>query len=221
MCSHYQGLKTAEQYKGFRVAPPAGLGVADVWPGYVSAFIRRHPHADVGDDAVPAREALTGRFGLVPPWAKDLKARLSTFNARSETAAEKPTFRDAWRRGQFCIIPAEAIFEPDWRTGKARAARISRADGEPMGIAGLWSEWRSPDGEIVYSHTMLTVNADDHPFMRNYHKATDEKRMVVLLPEDSYDAWLTAKPSQAMDFMRQFGAEKLVDAEAPALLNLA
>lgn len=212
MCSHYQGLKTAEQYKGFRVAPPAELGRHDIWPGYASGFIRRHPHADVGDEAVPAREALTGRFGLVPPWAKDLKAKLSTFNARSETAAEKPTFRDAWRRGQFCIIPAEAIFEPDWRSGKARAARISRADGEPMGIAGLWSEWRSAEGEIVYSHTMLTVNADDHAFMRNYHKPTDEKRMVVILPEDSHEAWLTAKPGQGMEFMRQYRAENLVDA---------
>lgn len=210
MCSHYQGLKTAAQYKGFRVAPPADLGRHDVWPGYASGFIRRHPHADVGDDAVPTREALTGRFGLVPPWAKDLKARLSTFNARSETAAEKPTFRDAWRRGQFCIIPAEAIFEPDWRTGKAQAARISRADGEPMGIAGLWSEWRSPEGEIVYSHTMLTVNADDHTFMRDFHKPDDEKRMVVILPEDSYEAWLTVKPGHAKDFMRQFRADGLM-----------
>lgn len=121
--------------------------------------------------------------------------------------AEKPSFRDAWRLARHCIIPAEAFYEPDWRSGKAVPTRIARADGQPMGIAGIWTGWKSPSGEIVRSFAMLTVNADDHPLMRQFQKATDEKRMVVILPEDSYDAWLQAPVEQSMKFMRRYAGE--------------
>ena len=132
MCSHYQAPSKPEIYRAaFGVEPPADLCKHDVWPGYAAGFIRRHEHADVGDDAVPQREALTGLFGMVPHWSKDTKISHHTYNARSETVAEKPSFRDAWRKGQHCIIPAEAFFEPDWRSGRAVPTRISRADGEP------------------------------------------------------------------------------------------
>jgi putative SOS response-associated peptidase YedK len=100
----------------------------------------------VGDEAVPKREALTGLFGLIPHWATDTKIGRQTFNARSETVASKPSFRDAWKRGQHCIIPAATIFEPDWRSGKAVATGVSSADGQPLGIAGLWASWKSPTG---------------------------------------------------------------------------
>ena len=122
---------------------------------------------------------------------------------------EKPSFRDAWRKGQHCIIPADAIFEPDWRSGKAVPTRIARADGEPLGIAGLWSWWRSPAGETVYSYTMLTINADAHALMSRFHKPTDEKRMVVVLPQESYRDWLDVPPEQSMDFMRPYPADRL------------
>jgi putative SOS response-associated peptidase YedK len=204
MCSHYEAVKDKERMlRFFDVAPPEGIK-ADLWPGYLGPFIRRHPHADVGDDAVPEREALGGMFGLVPHWSKDTKIAKHTYNARTETVAEKPSFRDAWIRAQHCIIPAEAIFEPDWRSDKAKATRIARVDGEPMGIAGLWSAWKSDKGEVIHSYTMLTINADDHPFMGQFHKPVDEKRMVVILPQDGYEPWLRAKPQESMDFMRQF-----------------
>lgn len=210
MCSHYQGLKEAQRYeRSFGVQPPQEPGKYDLWPGYMGSFIRRHAHADVGDEAVPRFEALNGLFGLVPHWATDAKITKSTYNARSETVAEKPSFRDAWKRGQHCIIPADAIFEPDWRSGKAIATRIERSDGEPMGIAGLWSAWKAPKGEMVHSYTMLTINADGHELMMRFHKPTDEKRMVVVLPRDRYASWLNAKPMESMDFMRHFPAEQL------------
>ena len=60
-------------YREFGVEPPADSGKLDLWPGYVGSFIRRHPHADVGDDVVPQREALNGLFGLVPHWSHDTK----------------------------------------------------------------------------------------------------------------------------------------------------
>ena len=126
---------------------------------------------------------LVGSFGLIPHWAKDTTISRNTYNSRSETVHEKPSYRDAWRLARHCIIPAEAIYEPDWRSGRAVPTRISRADGKPMGIAGLWSVWKNPGGETTYSYTMLTINADQHPFMRQFHKPDDEKRSVVILQE--------------------------------------
>ncbi len=79
-----------------------------------------------------------------------------------------------------------------------------------MGIAGLWSVWKPPTGDITHSFTMLTINADDHPFMRQYHKSEDEKRMVVILSEHDYEAWLSAPANQSRDFLRQFPADNLL-----------
>ena len=210
MCSHYQAVKERERYiRHFGVEPPADPGKLDVWPGYAASFIRRPKEADVGDEAVPEREALSGVFGLIPHWATDTKIGRQTFNARSETMAVKPSFRDAWKYAQHCIIPVEAIFEPDWRSGKAIATRVSSANGEPLGIAGLWSSWKSPKGWL-HSFTMLTINADGHALMCQFHKPVDEKRMVVILPPDSYDHWLRAKPQDSLDFMRPYPSDRLM-----------
>lgn len=202
MCSHYQALKERERYRRhFHVEPPDDLGKTDVWPGYLGSFVRRHPLADVGDAAVPEREALNGLYGLVPHWAEDTKIARNTYNARSETVAIKPSFRDAWKNAQHCIIPADLFYEPDWRSGKAISTGIARTDGEPIGIAGLWSVWKSPKGEDIHSYTMLTVNAESHLLMREFHKPTDEKRMAVVLPEDRYKEWLTVTAAQSMAFI--------------------
>lgn len=179
----------------FKAAIPEGLR-ADIWPTLESAVIVPGPSDQ--------REAQFGQFGLLPHWAKDRTFGRKTYNARSETVAEKPSFREAWRRNQRCIVPAEAIYEPDWRSGKAQAARIARADGHPMGIAGLWSQW----GDTL-SFTMLTVNADEHPFMRQFHRAEDEKRMVVVLPIGAYKDWLDSA-HDARAFMRQYPAQRLL-----------
>jgi putative SOS response-associated peptidase YedK len=207
MCSHYEA--PAPQL----VAETFGIdlyeqGKLDLWPGYIGPFIRRAEHFDVESPAV--LEALPGSFGLIPSWSKDTKIARKTYNARSETVAEKPSFRTAWRQAQHCIIPAMAIYEPDWRTGKAIATRITRADGELMGIAGLWEQWRDPGtGAVLHSYTMLTINADDHAFMRNYHKPQDEKRMVVILPRGLYSDWLNAPASHSAEFMRQYPADRM------------
>jgi putative SOS response-associated peptidase YedK len=211
MCSHYQAIKERERYlRHFGVEPPTDLGKSDLWPGYIGSFIKRHHHADVDDEAVPPRESLPGMFGLVPHWSRDTKIARHTYNARSETVAEKPSFREAWRRGQQCIIPADAFYEPDWRSGKVVPTRILRCDGAPMGIAGLWSWWKPPSGDEIFSYTMLTINADEHGLMRRFHKPTDEKRMVVILPESAYGDWLEAPVEQQGRFLVPYPAELLV-----------
>ncbi|CUI99962.1 SOS response-associated peptidase [Achromobacter aegrifaciens] len=216
MCSHYQTLKDAEYLlKKFGVPEkPKTMGKYDMWPKYQGPFIRRPPEHDAGDEAVPEREAVVGRWGLISAMTKadglDKASKLSTFNARSETAGKSFTFGNAWRRAQHCIIPADAIFEPDWRSGAAVATRFTRADGAPLGIAGLWDRYRDAAGQWQESYTMLTINADQDPLFQNYHQAGKEKRMVVILPEGAYQDWLTAPVADTRDFLVPYPADRLV-----------
>ena len=203
MCSHYQAVNPTRLQSHFQVRDiPLNLK-HDLWPGYIGPFIRTQ------QDAQLQREVLGGSFGLIPHWATDTKIARNTYNARSETVAEKPSYRDAWRLARKCIIPADAIYEPDWRSGKAVSTQIVRADGKPMGIAGLWSAWQSPKGEVLHSFTMLTINADQHPFMSQFHKPTDEKRMVVILQDNDYDEWLSCDMNQARELLQPCDAEML------------
>ena len=149
------------------------------------------------------------KIGLQPPGGMMRlivqQSNCSRIGARSETAHEKPSFRDAWRNQQHCINPAEAIFEPDWRSGKSVATRITRADGEPMGIAGLWSWWKLLQAEMAHSYMMLSINADAHALMRHLHEPSDE-----ILPEAAYGRWLHAPAQHSMQFLRPFPAERLL-----------
>lgn len=210
MCSHYQALKEIERLKRyFRIRGiPESEIPADTWPGYLAPYIRRsHDQVEYNP------EGRVGRFGLIPHWAKDTKIGRQTYNSRSETSASKPAFRDAWKWGHRAIIPAESFFEPCYETGKAVPWRIRRVDGAPLGIAGLWATWTSPEGEILESFTMLTVNADGHPLMQRFHKPEDEKRMVVIFDPADYDRWLDCPKDQMMSMMTQYPA-KLLTAEA-------
>lgn len=210
MCAHYESVHNRPLLKHhFGVELPSELARQDVWPGYMSTFIRRHPNVEVCDDAVPLREALLGSFGLIPHWAKDTKVARHTYNARSETVAEKPSFRDAWRKAQHCIVPVQTFFEPDWRSGKAVPTAIRHIADEPLGVAGLWAQWRSPQGETVFSFSMLTINADAHPLMRQFHKPQDEKRMIVILRPESFDDWLNAKVPNRQNYLLPYPAEQL------------
>lgn len=215
MCSHYQTLKDAELLlKKFGATNKPAGGDYDMWPRRQGIFIRRPVEHDAGDEAVPEREAVVGRWGMIPPGTRPEKlaeaSKKSTSNARSETAHQLWTFRNAWAKAQRCIIPAAAIFEPDWRSGAAVATRFTRADGAPLGIAGLWDRWRDAAGQLQESYTMLTINADQDPLFRDYHQAGKEKRMVVILPEGAYGDWLTAPADATRDFLVPFPADRLV-----------
>jgi putative SOS response-associated peptidase YedK len=129
--------------------------------------------------------------------------------ARSETASTSQNFRDAWLNGQRCIVPVQAFYEDDWRSGKAVATRISRVDGQPMAVAGLWACWTSPEGEPLFSYAMLRVNANSHALMRRYQPAGNDKHMPVILGDGVLDAWLNARVEKAKEFMRPYPAQSL------------
>ena len=190
-----------------------------MWPKFTGVFIRKPPETDPHDEAVPEREALNGRWGLVPgrtrPEGAEKQLKLSTFNARDDRVVKSFTFGEAWRRAQHCIVPIEAFYEPDWRSGKAVPTRFTRTDGQAMGIAGLWDTWNEPGKGVLLSFTMLTINANNHPLLRDYHRPTDEKRMIVVLSESRYQEWLKAPAAASMELLRQYPADKLLATPRP------
>jgi putative SOS response-associated peptidase YedK len=120
-----------------------------------------------------------------------------------------------YRHGRFCVIPAQTIFEPNYESGNAVRFAIANTDGSPLGIAGIWEHRPDPDGETLLSFSMLTINADEHPLMRRFHKPGDEKRMVVLLPPDRIDDWLDSGCQNAPAFFVPYPAELLTAQEVP------
>jgi putative SOS response-associated peptidase YedK len=122
------------------------------------------------------------RWGLIPSWAKDQNIGHKLINARSETVAEKPSFRAAFRSRR-CLIPADGFYE--WKAaGKTKQPiRFTRPDGKPFGMAGLWESWTSPEGEIIETCTVLTTEAND--VVGPVHH-----RMPVILAPPTFEQWL-------------------------------
>jgi putative SOS response-associated peptidase YedK len=211
MTAHFESVQNAAVYPdAFDVAAPEITFERDLWPRKLGVFVRNAPAAEGAvPDAKPVRELGVGQFGFVPQWVKsasDAKLRSTKMvNARSETVTTSNNFRDAWLAGQRCIVPMMAFFEDDWRSGKDVPTRITRVDGKPMGVAGIWERW-AKDGTEITSFTLLTVNANSHALLHRYQQNGNEKRMPVILGEGAYDAWLHAKSEKAREFMRPFSA---------------
>ena len=166
----------------------------EIFPGYISPIM----YADG-----PGLRADLAMFGLVPAWSKDRAIGRRTYNARSETVAEKPSYRTAWRQRQFCLVPMMQFYEPCWETGKAVRWRIHRQDNQPFTVAAIWDSWTDREtGEIVKSFSMLTINADGHPVMGRFHRPADERRSVVVVAQPDWADWLNAKPDTARQFLR-------------------
>ena len=181
---------------------------AETFPGYAAPIAVLDEQRNV--------KCTLGRFGLVPHWAKDANIGRRTYNARTETVAEKPSYRTPWRKRQFAIALLDDFFEPNWETGRAVRWRIRRSDGQPMGVASIWDRWTDPDTEeIVTSFSMLTVNADGHPVMGRFHRPGDEKRSVVVLESTQFGAWLNADIRVASELLNAPGATVLQANEAP------
>ncbi len=216
MSNHYHAVvDDARHQRHFGCALHAERTGPDLWPGSIGSFIRL-----CGSGASPAgtaTEALSGVFGMIPPWSGALPAMHATHNARAETAGQRDSFRDAWHKVQHCIIPAEAIFEAYLRGFTSVPIRISLANGEPMGIAGLWSCQETSTGPL-YSYTMLSINADGHALMGRLREPLYEKRMVVILPPERYQDWLQAPAQDSMGFMKPYPAQ---DLHALALDNVS
>ena len=158
------------------------------------------------------------KFGLIPAWAKDDKIARHTYNARSETASQKPSFRSAWRNRQFALVLCDNFYEPSYESGKAVRWKIELADRQPFGIACLWDRWTDPSsGELIVSFSMLTVNADEHPVMKQFHKPGDEKRTPVIISAEYHAAWLGAELDDAQAWMSWQHMPELLATASPRI----
>ncbi len=155
------------------------------------------------------------RWGLIPWWAKDRKIGARNINARAETAAEKPAFRDSFVKRR-CLIPADGFYE--WqRLPKGKLPHyIHRADDRPLALAGLWATWKDPEsGDRVRTCTILTGRPND--LVADIHD-----RMPVILPEDSWSAWLDRDNQDRQELnrlMAVFPEEAMAEHPVATLVN--
>ncbi len=128
------------------------------------------------------RELAMLHWGLIPSWAKDSKMASRMINARSETVAEKPSFRRAFRSRR-CLIPADGFYEWQQKSSGKQPYYIHMEDRQPFALAGLWERWQPQVGPPVESCTIITTDANE--FLQPVHH-----RMPVVLPPETYDLWL-------------------------------
>lgn len=198
MCGRYASARSATDLAAFfdaedatgdeRLAASYNVAPTDpvhvVWPG------RDDPEQP---GAAASRAVGVARWGLVPHWAGDPKVGARMINARAETVATLPAFRDSFRRRR-CLVPADGWFEwqrhPD-RPGKQPYFLTSGDDG-PLAFAGLWSVWRRGDERLVTCTIVTTVALAG---LRSVHE-----RMPLLLPSSRWDAWLdtSVAPDEAL-----------------------
>lgn len=171
----------------FTLRTPAGVIIAQFGLRELADLAARYnisPTQDVLairlDDAQAWQPAWL-RWGLIPSWAKDEKIGASLINARSETIAEKPSFRSAFKHRR-CLIVADGFYE--WqKVGRAKQPyHIRRRDLQPFAFAGLWERWRAGDG-LLETCTIITTAANE--LLRPLHE-----RMPVILDPREYGAWL-------------------------------
>jgi len=181
MCGRFTQMRTwAELLEIYGIAEslspsnfPARYNIA---PTQNVPAVRRQPTSG-------ERELVNLRWGLVPSWAKEIGIGAKMINARAETVANKPAFRDAFKKRR-CLIVADGFYE--WQAqprGPKQPYFITTADGRPFAFAGLWEEWWSPESNLVETCTIITTEAS--PALRPVHH-----RMPVILTPGSFDAWL-------------------------------
>ena len=193
MCGRYASTLPAEALARTFATAPTGQEIPPRWnlcPGQDAPVVRRHPGSG-------ERRLDLLRWGFVPHWAPDPKSGRHPINARAETAATAPMFRDAFARRR-CLVPAVAFYE--WQAPPAGAAgkppwAIARADRTPLAFAGLWEGWRGPDGTVLRSFVILTTPA-------NAALAPVHARMPAILEPAEWSLWLGETEGQAATLLR-------------------
>jgi putative SOS response-associated peptidase YedK len=138
-------------------------------------------------------------WGLIPSWAKDPNIGNRMINARGETLAEKPSFRNAYKRRR-CLILADGFYE--WKKAEGSKSKIPMfihlKDRQPFAFAGLWELWNAPDGSQIYSATIITT--EPNSMMKSIHN-----RMPVILPQSAYEEWLSPGERDSRDLAPLLG----------------
>jgi putative SOS response-associated peptidase YedK len=139
------------------------------------------------------------KWGLVPHWAKDPGIGSKLNNARGESVAEKPSFREAFKRRR-CLIPADAFYE--WKTEGKLKQPYCISLPEPFAMAGLWESWKSPDGSIL--RTCCVITTGPNTVMEPIHD-----RMPVIIAPADWGRWLSAPAEDIAELLRPYLAEAM------------
>jgi putative SOS response-associated peptidase YedK len=151
------------------------------------------------------------RWGLIPPWAKDISIGNKMINARAETITEKASFRTPLFSKR-CLVPADGFYEWQQDSGK-QPYRIFVKSNALFAMAGLWERWKSPAGEVVESFNIITTEAND--FMKPIHN-----RMPVILKREDEKTWLESKDAaQILSLLRPYAAEDMDSYPVSKLVN--
>jgi len=158
------------------------------------------------------REVALLRWGLVPSWAKDLKAGTKMINARCEGIEAKPAFREAIVQRR-CAVPATGFFEWRGEAGRKQPFAVTLPGQSLFAFAGLWERWKGAGGEPVDTFTIVTTDA-------NEAVACIHDRMPVILPLDTVDTWLTAPVADACKLLRPYEGAVELRAVGPYVSNV-
>jgi len=159
-----------------------------IWPD-VNLSYNISPSQTIAAFRGPAGKAM--RWGLIPHWAKEFESEFSTFNARLESLADKPAFRDAWRNNQRCLIPMLGYYEWQGEKGNKQPYFIYNPNQQGLVVAGLYDQWGSAGD---YSCTIITKPADT--VLEEIHP-----RMPVVLTPQSARQWMRLEQNQALDYL--------------------
>jgi len=149
------------------------------------------------------RELTFFRWGLIPSWSKDMSIGSRMINARSETVADKPSFRAAFKRRR-CLIPADGFYEWQKVGDRKQPIYIHATDKRPLALAGLWEMWQDPEGSALQTCTILTTTPNE--LMAPIHN-----RMPVIIEPEDYEMWLDPgeTPEDGLHLLRPYSAEKM------------
>lgn len=153
-------------------------------------------------------------FGLIPKWAEDKTIGTRTYNARNETLLQKPSFAEATAKCKFGVIPVTEFYESKYFDNKPQRWGVRRKDGKAFYIAALYEIARVQD-EIVRSSTMITMDAIDHPMMKDFHEPGNIKRSVIVIPHQRMDEWLNLKSPNIQSFVEGFPVEEFECSHVP------
>ncbi|KXO86990.1 hypothetical protein AYK86_11310 [Acinetobacter venetianus] len=205
MCANYKPL-TIEQSKQLELPLIPFEYAEEVYPSYKTPLLFKSDHG------LEWREVL---FGLVPKWSEDINISKHTYNARHETIFQKPSFQDAAYKCKFGVIPVSEFYESKYIENKPQRWGVRRKDGKAFYIAALY-EIRKLNNQIIRSAAMLTMDAIDHPMMKDFHEPGDVKRSVVVIPDTRLDDWLSLKqPYQFNEYMQGFPVEEFECSHVP------
>ena len=153
------------------------------------------------------------RWGLIPPWAKDISIGNKMINARAETLTEKPSFR-APLYSRRCLVPADGFYEWQQDAGK-QPFRIVVKSNPVFAMAGLWERWKSPEGSVTDSFTIITTEAND--FMKPIHS-----RMPVILKPQDEKTWLSgSNPDEIRMLLKPYSSGDMDAFRVSKLVNSA